>query len=207
MKKPIATILLLFSNIIVFILSFSLLFLTPDWNFEYEGVCTRFIEKFCFIPSKIFERPYSLITSSFLHADVTHLFFNMFALLLFGSFLERKIGRKKFLIVYLLSVISGSVAYFLISPNSNVPALGASGGVFGIVGSLAILHPNLIVYVGFTPMPILFAAILWGIISFLGLFTPSVIAHHAHLGGLLTGILMGIILRKRGKKIYKVYYF
>ncbi len=205
-RRPSLTLTIIGLNTLIFFLSLIYLSSNEGWDYNIEGICTRDIEKFCFVPNKMFERPYSLITSAFLHADLSHLFFNMFALLFFGSFLERRLGRNKFIIIYFLSAIFGSLTYFAFYPSSNVPALGASAAIFGILGTLAILYPNLIVWVGFTPMPILFAAFIWGIISFFGIFTPSSIAHHAHLGGLLTGILIGIILKRRKRRVRIIYY-
>jgi len=131
----------------------------------------------------------------------------MFALLVFGTYLERKIGSKKFLFIYLISGILGNVAYFLTSPFSNIPALGASGAIYGTIGTLAMLEPSLIVYVNFFfPMPLIFLAFLWILLSFIGMFIPSSIAHQAHLAGLLFGLLYGYILRKR-RRVRYYYYF
>ena len=205
-REPIFTFLILGLNILIFILSFLILSLYPDWNYAREGICARILKNFCFIPSKLKERPWTLITSAFLHADFAHIFYNMFALFFFGTYLEARIGNRKFLLVYFFSAIFGSIAYWIFSPNSNIPALGASAAIFGILGSLAVLYPFLIVWIGFAPMPIIFAAVLWGIISFFGMFVPSQIAYHAHLGGLLAGILIGLILRKRRKRVIRFYY-
>ena len=205
-KFPTITFLLIFINFICFFLSILILSTHPNWNWRKEGVCSREIEKFCFIPAYAFERPWTFLTSAFLHADFSHLFFNMFSLFLFGIYLESRIGNSKFLTVYLLSAFFGSLAYFLVSPNSAIPALGASAAVFGVIGCLAILHPGLLVWIGF-PMPLILAAIVWGIISFIGIFIPSYIAHHAHLGGLLFGILAGILLRRKRRRIRVYYYY
>jgi hypothetical protein len=196
--------ILIILNVVIF--TASLIIVSVEENFV-GGICSAEIEKFCFVPAKAFERPWSFITSAFLHADPSHLFYNLFALFFFGTYLERRIGSKYFLTVYLLSAIFGSFMYLVISPNSEIPALGASAAIFGVLGTLAILYPRLVVWVGFTPMPILFAAILWGLISFFGMFIPSPIAHHAHLGGLLTGVLFGSYLKKRRRRLRVIRYY
>lgn len=198
------SLILIALNVAIF--TASLIVLSIEGNFV-KGVCSAEVKKFCFIPARAFERPWSFLTSAFLHADPSHLFYNLFALFFFGIYLERRIGGKYFLTVYLLSAIFGSFMYLLISPHSEIPALGASAAIFGILGTLAILYPRLVVWVGFTPMPILFAAILWGLISFFGMFIPSPIAHHAHLGGLLAGILFGIYLKKKRRRLRIIRYY
>ncbi len=148
---------------------------------------------FWFNPSEISTQPWGFFTSMFLHGGLAHLFFNGFALLMFGPFLEQRIGSRKFLELFLAAGIAGSVFYFLfvlagITPA--LPALGASGAIYGILGALAVLTPNLTVFVMFVPMPMRYAAVLWIAIEFLGTFNPaSGIANAAHLGGLLLGFV------------------
>jgi len=81
--------------------------------------------------------------------------------------------------------------------DPSIPAVGASGAIYGIIGSLAALRPFEIVYVFFAPMPLIVMAFIWAVISFFGIFVPSAIAHAAHLSGLLTGYALGYILKKR----------
>ena len=205
-RFPTLTFSLIFLNSICFLLSILVLSTHSNWSWEREGVCSHEIKKFCFIPAFAFKRPWSFLTSAFLHADFSHLFFNMFSLFLFGTYLESRIGKSKFFTIYLLSAFFGSLAYWLVSPTSTTPALGASAAIFGIIGCLAILHPGLLVWIGF-PVPLILAAMIWGIISFVGIFVPSHIAHHAHLGGLAFGILAGILLRRKKRRIRVYYYY
>ncbi len=160
--------------------------------------------KLSFTPAYAFSKPWTFVTSIFLHADIfpngdfLHIFWNMFALFMFGTFLESRIGPKNFLAVFFLAGILGNFAYFALAPNSKIPAVGASGAIFGIIGTLAILYPRLVVWMGLMPMPIIFAAFIWAIISFIGIFTAGGgIAHEAHLAGLLFGGLYGFYLRKK----------
>ena len=135
----------------------------------------------------------------FLHADLNHIFFNMFVLLMLGQTLERRIGSKKFLTLFIVSGIIGNVGYLTtayISNNTFVPAIGASGAVYGVVGALAILYPRMPVLIyGIIPMPMIVTAFLYVMIDFFGLFMPTGVAHGAHIGGMIVGIIFAIIER------------
>ena len=162
-----------------------------------------FTESFYF--SNPIEQPWVFVTSCFLHGGIMHLFFNSFALLMFGPYLEREIGTKNLLILFLLAGTVGNLTYFLtivagIIPA--IPALGASGGIFGILGALAIIKPNMKIFMFFIPMSIQTAAIVWFVMELLGSFSASSgIASAAHLGGLLIGIIWGVYFRNRKKRI------
>jgi membrane associated rhomboid family serine protease len=156
---------------------------------------------FAFTPAFALEMPWTFITSIFLHADLTHLLFNMFALLMFGLALENRIGPRNYLIIFFIAGILGSVGYILTARNPLIPAIGMSGAIYGLMGALAMIMPGTMVWIGgFAPMPMIFAVFFWGISEFLGLFSPSNIARAAHLGGLLVGILYGLYLRKQEAK-------
>jgi len=140
---------------------------------------------------------WTILTSMFMHAGVFHLFANMMSLMFLGSFLERIIGRKRFLTVYFVSGIMGSVFYILFS-NPQISAVGASGAIFGIAGMLAVLTPRMPVYIMFIPiaMPMWFGVIL--IMVVLWLLTVSVglpIGNTAHFGGLIVGLAYAAYLR------------
>ncbi|MDP2717589.1 MAG: rhomboid family intramembrane serine protease [Candidatus Micrarchaeota archaeon] len=154
-------------------------------------------------PATLSSQPWTIITSMFLHAGYLHLFFNGFALYMFGPYLERMIGSNRFLVLYFAAGIAGALAYAAtfyagILPQS-IPALGASGAIFGILGAVAVLRPNLMIFVWFVPMPMKFAALLWVGLSLLETVNISGgIAGAAHLGGLVMGALTGYYLLKTG---------
>ncbi|MCD6371753.1 MAG: rhomboid family intramembrane serine protease [Candidatus Aenigmarchaeota archaeon] len=175
--------------------------------FVFQLTIEEFDLLFSFIPAMAIKQPWRFITSIFMHADPAHLFLNMFALLTFGNYLELKIKPKKFLLVFFASGILGNLAYFLTSPTSSIPAVGASGAIFGIIGTLAILYPHLIVYFFYVPMPLVFAAFFWTLISIVGMFIPSQIAHQSHLAGLLFGMIYGYYLKKKASKRKVIYYW
>ncbi len=154
---------------------------------------------FALTPALVFQQPWTLITPIFLHGSILHLFFNMFGLLMFGNFLISKIGTKRFLMLYFGAGILGNIGYVITAGlDSTVPVIGASGSVFGILGALAILQPNLMIFVGFIPMPIWVASIFWIFMEFsygISGAQPG-IANFAHLFGLIGGLLTGWKLKK-----------
>lgn len=159
------------------------------------------LDDFFFVPAKAISRPWTFVTSLFLHAGFEHLFFNMVALLIFGTFLESRISRKTFLLIYFTSGIIGNIGYVITAPDLSTPGLGASGAIYGIMGALAVIEPYATVYVGFVPMPMIMAAFVWTLTELLGLFAPSGIAHGAHLGGLIFGVIYGFHLRRTARRL------
>jgi hypothetical protein len=157
-------------------------------------------EYFSFVPAYAFSRPWTFITSIFLHANFEHLFFNMFALLMFGIYLEGRIRPSYFILIFFLAGIVGNLGYMITAPTEATPAVGASGAIYGIMGTLAAIAPSAIIYIGFMPVPVAVAAVIWWLTEFLGLFAPGTIAHGAHLAGLFVGILFGLYLRSRSRK-------
>ncbi|MEM0053419.1 MAG: rhomboid family intramembrane serine protease [Nitrososphaeria archaeon] len=183
----------------------------PIWTYIFILVCvimfvfqnlTAYWIYLAFFPRYSLEMPWTFITSIFLHADFEHLLFNMIALFFFGLGLENIVGRKLFAIIFILSGIVGNIGYLIADPLSGIPGVGASGAIYGIVGTLVVLTPFRRVFLyGFLPIPLILLVILWALIDFAGLFSPSTIAHSAHLAGLIVGILFGIYFRRYLVKI------
>lgn len=147
-----------------------------------------FESQFLLTPAYLMERPWTMLTSMFAHASITHLFFNMFALFIFGSVLEQRIGKGNYLALYLVSGVIGSIGFILLGGNPFGSALGASGAIYGVIGALALLRPNMVVYLMGIPMPMYVAGFVYTGIEILGLGAADGIAHSAHLLGLFGGI-------------------
>jgi membrane associated rhomboid family serine protease len=126
-----------------------------------------------------------LVTAGFLHASPIHILFNMVMLWWFGSALEGLLGRGRFLAVFLISVVAGSAGALLLSPE--VPTIGASGGVFGILGAGIILERRGIPVFGGAALPIVIINLA------LGFFLANV-SIGGHLGGLVGGMLAIVAL-------------
>ena len=138
------------------------------------------------------------ITSMFMHANFDHLFSNMIALFFFGTFLERLLGKYRFITIYLSAGIIGSIGYLITASVSanNIPAIGASGAVYGLLGTLTVLAPFMSVYIwGILPVPMIVLAGIYAVVDITGFAQPDGIAHGAHIAGMLVGIAFGLYLK------------
>lgn len=147
--------------------------------------------------SQILVKPWTILTHIFVHSNFAHLFLNMFVLFFFGNEFEKRFGKQRFLTVFFLAGIFASIGFALIT-TTPFPLVGASGAVIGIFAALAILVPDLPIFVFFIPMRIKHAIILLIGIEFLFFIvnTQDMIAHSAHLIGMVVGILMGFWIKR-----------
>ena len=134
---------------------------------------------------------WQLGTYMFLHHGLWHIFFNMFALWMFGSTLERVWGTKGFLKYYFLTGLGGGLCYFLFNLGSTIPTIGASGAIYGLLVAYAVLFPNNVIYLWLIiPIKAKWFALLFGVIEFMAsLQSSDSVAHLAHLGGMVIGYL------------------
>jgi len=149
--------------------------------------------------------PWQLLTYAFLHGSIAHIFFNMFALFMFGRPLEYFWGSRRFSVFYLACVIAAAATQLLTASlaGSQEPTVGASGGVFGLLLAFAMYFPRQRITLLFPPIPMpawLFVT-LYGVLELvLGVTnTQAGVAHFAHLGGMLGGAL--VILYWRARRI------
>jgi len=164
--------------------------------FIFQLIIPNFTD-FFILNSSSYAQPYRFITSIFLHGSFSHLIFNLFALILFGLILESLVGSKRFLMIFFVSGILAN----LVSVNFYPSSLGASGAIYGIFGTLTIIRPLMTVWVFSLPMPMFFAAIIWIVLSIIGIFNPTDnTGHIAHLSGILFGFIFGIILKIKNKQ-------
>jgi membrane associated rhomboid family serine protease len=201
---------LLISNVIVFLLQH---FFLNSLKFGDTNLGVGFFRLFALQP--IFQNagmksiisgpflPWQLITYMFLHADFTHLFFNMFALWMFGLELENLWGSKRFLIYYTICGLGAAVANLLIAPLFTVvgPTIGASGSVYGILVAFGYLFPNRHIYIYFLiPIKAKYLVILYMALEIFAVASQSEsgIAHVAHLGGAVVGIVY-LLITSRNK--------
>lgn len=167
--------------------------------FVLQNIFPAITDNFSLVSVRALAEPWMFLTGIFLHADLMHLLYNMFALALFGAILESIVGSRSFLAVFFISGAIASAAAFFFYPAS----LGASGAIFGILGALAILRPRMTVWF-YVPMPMIVAIFVWVAIDLLGFFYPSGVANAAHLAGLAFGMIAGFALRKRfGERLPK----
>ena len=140
---------------------------------------------------------WQLLTYGFLHANFAHLFFNMFALFMFVSEIERLFGAKRYLVYYLLCVVGAALMHLVVVNVANLPpypVVGASGGVFGLLLAFGMSFPQRMLVLLFPPIPMR----AWLFVTLYGLFelymgvtqTSQGVAHFAHLGGMATGFVI-----------------
>ncbi len=148
---------------------------------------------FVLVSSEVINRPWTLLTSVFLHGSASHLLSNIFALAFFGFLLESIIGSRRFAFVFAVAgAFSGIASIFFYTAT-----IGASGAIFGVIGALTILRPRMVVYAFGIPLPMAVASLLWALLDIGGFFYPSDIANLSHLAGLATGLVIGCKLRSR----------
>lgn len=149
-------------------------------------------------PIDVWSHPWQLITSVFTHKDFYHIFANMFTLYFFGSSVMQLLGTRRFLFIYLLGGIVGSLFFVALAPwldKQYFYVIGASGAVFSLGGALSVMRPQMRVMIFPIPAPIpLWIAVLGSVVllSFL-----SNVAWEAHLGGLLFGAAVGYFYKRR----------
>ncbi|MEK6871278.1 MAG: rhomboid family intramembrane serine protease [Nanoarchaeota archaeon] len=184
MKSKFSVLWLCFVCIVIFIIqafspSFTQLFLLTDQ--ANNGEVWRFV------------------TAIFLHGSITHLFYNLFALFLFGFMLEKIVGTKYFLQIFF---VSGTIAN-LVAVNYYESSLGASGAIYGVIGALTLIRPFIPVFAFSLPMPLILASSLWvigDILRSLGAFGPTTIGSIAHISGIIVGIILALIIQKKSLK-------
>ncbi|MEO0083605.1 MAG: rhomboid family intramembrane serine protease [candidate division WOR-3 bacterium] len=208
-KRPLITYLIIALNIFVYLYELSL-----------GSQLKHFFVAYGVIPINILagNNLYTLITSMFIHGGFWHILGNMLYLWIFGDNVEDLLGKFWFIIMYLLSGLVGSFAHILVSPNSPIPAIGASGAVSGVLGCYLLLYPKArvlaLVPLGFfirllmLPASIflgfwIFLQLLYGFSSIGG---GAGVAYFAHIGGFIIGVIFGLIFKKKQQKFsYEIY--
>ena len=176
-KKIIATKVLIIINIIIFILSTLL-------TNSYDMFTNFALNKYYVLNGEF----YRIITCGFLHADIMHLICNMYSLNIIGSQIESFLGKKRFLIIYFLSMITGSLLSLVINTGWSV---GASGAIFGLIGSLIYFGYYYRLYLGSVLKSQLIPVLLANLA--IGFIIPN-IDMAGHIGGLIGGILATMLV-------------
>ncbi len=143
--------------------------------------------------------PWQLVSYGFLHGGLAHLFFNMFALYMFGLPIERAWGTRRFLIFYFVCMVGAGLVQLLVTALTGAiyPTIGASGAVFGLLLAYGMMFPNSTILLLIPPVPIKakWFVIGYGLLTlFFGMTgTMAGVAHFAHLGGMLFGLALILI--------------
>lgn len=175
---PVATYALIAICVVVFIVQYA------TGGPGLDGAATQAL---IYYPPLTPLEPWRMLTALFLHASFIHIAFNMFSLYIFGPILERMLGRGRFIALYLLSGFGGSVAVLLIDPRLLV--LGASGAIFGLFTAFFVIQRGL----GGNGNSLLALIALNLVIGFI----PGLnIAWQAHVGGLVVGAVVALVLMR-----------
>ena len=207
---PFINITLILANIAVFLYQIDLqLMLSPRgyeaFIYSHSTVPVRFLSllaghtnfSVAFVP---------LLTSMFLHSGVLHIGGNMLFLWIFGDNVEDYFGHLGYLVFYIVCGIGSGLCHSLFNLHSNLPALGASGAISGVMGAYILLYPRArvltLVFIFLLPIPAVFVLGEWFIVQFLsgihtlGTGTSGGVAWLAHIGGFLLGMLITAVVRK-----------
>lgn len=170
-----------------------------------------FIERWSVVPARLLANPVAdfitVFTAMFMHGGWTHLLGNMLYLWIFGDNVEDRLGHTRYLIFYLLCGIAATFAQVLVDPGSNIPNLGASGAIAGVLGAYLLMFPRGSVRVlmgrGIIPMPALIVIGFWAVLQFLSGFGAIVsteqtsgggVAYMAHVGGFIAGLVLAVVM-------------
>ena len=174
-----------------------------------------FVTKWAFIPARFSNDPgadvSTLITAMFMHGGWMHLGGNMLYLWIFGNNIEDYLGKVKFVIFYVISGLAAVVTYTIFDPHSEIPLIGASGAIAGVMGAYMVLYPNArvqtLIFLGFfiqsVRVPAKILLVFWFILQIIsglpGLVGPSQggVAWFAHVGGFAFGWLYFKLSKKR----------
>lgn len=198
-SRPIVTYSIVAINIAVFVYEIVL---------SARGDILEFIVEFALTPVHVVQGAalYTLVTSMFLHSGFMHVFSNMLYLYIFGDNVEDIMGRKRFILFYLLCGLAASAAQIAVHPLSNVPNLGASGAVAGVLGAYLIMFPRARVhcilifgfFIRWITLPAVVVLGFWFVIQLfsgvasLPYVTQDVggVAYFAHMGGFVAGMVL-----------------
>lgn len=189
------------------VVTYTLIALNILFFFLELGGGEAFIVKWAFVPSRFLANPIenmpTLFTAMFMHSGWAHLLGNMLYLWIFGDNVEDRFGKLIYLIFYLCCGLVATFAQFWVDPNSNIPNLGASGAISGVLGAYLALIPqgkiNVLLGRTITQLPALIVIGFWFVLQFLSSFASSSsdadvggVAYMAHVGGFIAGLILGL---------------
>lgn len=197
---PVVNYLLIVINVAVFLYQIQL---------GSEGAIQEFINRYGVIPLEIAGRQdlFTLLTSMFMHGGWAHIIGNMLFLWIFGDNVEDAFGHVGYLVFYLLTGLAASAAHIILNPGSQIPSVGASGAISGVLGAYLIFYGSnpIRVLIGWfvTVVPAWVMIGLWAVQQFISTYgsiartdqTTGGVAYAAHAGGFVAGLLVGVVLR------------
>jgi membrane associated rhomboid family serine protease len=202
--RPIVTWLLILANVLVFLVELG------ASDAETLAIANAFgVTPTALLGGTVPAPVFTLLTYMFIHADIAHIFGNMIFLFVFGDDVEEALGRRRFLLFYLLCGAIGALAFVATDPNFEGPLIGASGAISGIIIAYAMFRPCAKVTVLVSIIPLRISA-FWVIGAFvltqlwnLEATGKSDVAYWCHLGGMLAGAVLFPLMRLPGVQLFE----
>lgn len=141
----------------------------------------------------------SIVTYMFLHGNLVHLLVNSVALYGAGSIVERDIGHVKYLLVFVASGVAAGLVHCVLNPSSEIPLVGSSGAIFGVIAVLFLLMPFKITFALVVPLPSVVLGIMLSLVELTAFWMASDfgVAHDAHLAGFVMGGICAFVIDKK----------
>lgn len=213
---PIVTIVLIIINSIVWLYEVSLGPATDRFIIEYGLTPFRFLHYYRYSGGLVDNALVPLFSSIFMHAGWIHVIGNMWFLWIFGDNVEDRLGHVKYLIFYLVCGLGSSLIHVLFNLGSQIPTVGASGAISGVLGAYLVSFPHariytlliIVIIIRFVELPAFIFLIIWFVFQFLSVASQigsrgdvGGVAYWAHMGGFVVGILLLWIMPK--KPVYR----
>ena len=206
--RPIVTYFLIAACVLIFLIQFSSESYRSGQLFYSYGLIPSVLMGHNQLPMDLYAVPayLTIFSSMFMHGGFMHLIGNMLYMWIFADNIEDNLGPSKFLVFYLLAGIAAAMTQVLMDTHSQVPMVGASGAIGGVLGAYLINHPNARVLVlipfGFFSQLIKIRALyvlgFWFILQFIS--TGGGVAYAAHIGGFVSGMILILFFNKKTKK-------
>ncbi len=207
-KRPIVTYLIIILCVVIFLAQLSSQAYSSGQLFYSYGLIPSVLMGNNKLPIDLYAIPayLTIFTSMFMHGGFMHLIGNMLYMWIFADNIEDSLGPKIFLIFYILAGIGAALTQVLMDTNSQIPMVGASGAIGGVLGAYLINYPNAKVLVlipfGFFSQLIKIKALyvlgFWFILQFIS--SGGGVAYAAHIGGFISGIVLILFFNKKTKK-------
>jgi membrane associated rhomboid family serine protease len=215
-RLPIATVAIIALNVVVFLYQLAM----P------EPHATQFVFGYGMIPAIVFGDAHlpagiptldpwmTVISSMFLHGSIMHIFGNMLFMWVFGNNVEDAMGHVRFVIFYLLAGIAAALTQGLVEPNSEIPMIGASGAISGVLGAYLVLHPHahvrvfiwILIFIRIVALPAMLVLGIWFLFQVLSALMAAPgeggVAWFAHIGGFIAGAGLVAFFRSAGQPLF-----
>ncbi len=208
---PFVNWLIILANIAVFVYQLGLGYELNWFVYEYGLVPKRVTHYESILGDSVIP----FFTHMFMHGGFFHIFSNMYILFIFGDNVEDRLGHARYLFMYILFGLFAGFSQFLLSYESLIPMVGASGAVAGVMGAYMVFYPKakvkslliIIIFITFVDIPAVFYLLFWFFIQFMNGavsvgYDGGGVAWWAHVGGFIIGLLYAVRFKSREQEVY-----